>query len=122
MARDRGVRDEDLVPVASVDELEEGMTVVVKTCAECDRRHQLILLGLFESSGRHQNRLGVTEPCAAAEGWRTVGGCLDHMQACFCYAIREGRLFRIRPTEAEQAQAMRALIAALDPRPAGVVS
>lgn len=78
------------VEVRSEDELSPGMLVLLVSCQECGREHQMMLL----SSGKTEENQFKGAP-AGVPFWNVSGKKIYPRSACFYLAIPERRLFRI---------------------------
>lgn len=88
------IGDKDLVRVRSRDELRAGMTVVIRPCGiHPGRTCAAVVLGKFSDDRPHSTRGGGEEPCAWPWSLRTTH---TGRSGCFCTAIAEGRLYRLR--------------------------
>ena len=86
---------EELVRVGSFDELRAGMVLVMRRCSTCGRDETMFLTRMRASTGVH-----VPDGTACPRGrwaWGAVGGCGDVSGVfCFCEAIPDGRLYRLK--------------------------
>lgn len=82
--------DDELVRVESDAELDGVPIVVRKACRVCAADHVEFLVRRLPSHD--------CTGCKRATVWWTVTDC-GPPDGCYCIAIREGRLFRLKPDE-----------------------
>ena len=91
-----GIRDKDLVRVQSHDELRVGLTVVFRPCRRHGKPCASLLLNKRPDWAHHVSHFtGESAPCPWP--WSmTHTHDVANGRCCFCYAIRDGRLYRLR--------------------------
>lgn len=82
-----------IVKVRSESELRPGMTVWLKSCAHCSRKHAYVLVRQDDGSGLCD--VHADGPCL---GWFCIP---EHHDARFCprMAVSQGRLYRLPDEE-----------------------
>lgn len=91
------IPDEDLVPVTDPNEIEPGVTLVVKPCRTHHRTCVIMVFAKGERLPFHHWPGAPPETDALCRS--PVSFETSHVQgsSCYCDAIAERRLFRLRP-------------------------
>lgn len=98
----RAMKEPELVRVESEDELRPGVALFLRP-AQNGRNVNLILLKEGASEALHATVDGNTEKCSSKKIWDSTHTPHSSCKyTCFCHALKEGRLWRLRTEEPKE--------------------